>query len=79
MFSNPEMIELGVGGGLCYLLLKLILEFLTEWRKVSSKCVEQKQFEEYQNENRRLFSTMEEAIRAQTAVFETLLRLGSMK
>lgn len=80
---DPKVVEYGVGGGLCYLLLKLILDFLQTYltsQKVKKvEGVEKKEwekflevFDEHHAEDKQLFRTMdslEKAIRDQTAAF----------
>ena len=82
---EQNMVELGVGGGLAYLLIKLVLDFLSEWRRSRSDCVQQDQwnkfllkFEDHHTEDKqllRVIESLESAINRQSAIFERLLRI----
>lgn len=77
--------QVGVAGVLTYLLLKLVLDFLGQWRASKNDCVKQLQFEEFlkkfeehhQDDKQlfRVFERLESAIERQTMVFEKVLRL----
>ena len=79
---DPNIVEVGVSGGLAYLLTKLILDFLGAWRQSRNDCVRGEQFDKFLNkfdehhlEDRqilRIMDGLETAIRSHTKAMDRL-------
>ena len=78
-----EMLQYGGAAGFAYLLIKAVLEFLTNWRATNSDCVDNEQwaafiekFTESSNETKRLLEiikTLESSIQSQTQTNATMV------
>lgn len=83
---TPEIIDIlqyGGGAGFSFLLIKVILEFLTSWRATTVNCVSNEQwttflekFSEHHQEDKRLLDvvkTLEVSIQSQTQTNATMV------
>lgn len=78
----PDVLQVGVGGYLAYLILKLVLDFLGQRKRVGCIDAEQwdafiKKFDQHHFEDKqllRVIESLESAIQVQTRVFEQILR-----